>query len=102
MCGERAQTRRNEQKRDETTFVRCYRRVMIVLAFQLLSEATLKTPQPLARRPPLPYRGPWSCPQGDGWAPVFLAGRNAVGTPTDLHPWPWRLMIRGDISSLFG
>lgn len=51
MCGERAQTRRNEQKRDETTFVRCYRQVMIVLAFQLLSEATLKTPQPLTRPP---------------------------------------------------
>lgn len=44
-------TRRDEQKRDKTTPVGCYRRVMIVLAFQLLSDLALKALQPLCPIP---------------------------------------------------
>lgn len=95
MCGERARTRRNEQKRDETTFVGCSRGVMIVLALQLLSDAALKAPQPLPRPPPpppTPSQDLRPCPpsQGDGGVLGFLTGCNAVGTPTPLLPTPSR------------
>lgn len=50
MCGAGARTRQDERKRDKMTPVRCYRRVVIVLAFQLLPTPR-EEPQPRPRHP---------------------------------------------------
>lgn len=92
-------TRRDEQKRDETIPVGCYRRVMIVLAFQLLSDLALKAPQPLcpvpaaARAPPalchLLGRGMGAVRRGRG---VGCAGQAVGGRCGSWGLW-WGFLV---------